>query len=108
MSGISTLALTLNPSINMLIVIVVFLAMGLGFLFPNLNASLSFFGNNNEKGFILGLSQSASTLGQTIGPLVIGVCYNLFTINVSWIIIAGSFFLAGLLTIKHMINPNKA
>ena len=106
MSGISTLALTLNPSMNMLIVIVVFLAMGLGFLFPNLNASLSFFGNKNEKGFILGLSQSASTLGQTIGPLVIGVCYNLFPINVSWLIIAVSFFLAGLLTIKHMLTAS--
>ncbi len=103
-SAFAIFSVLLNPPIYILIIILVFIATGIGILYPNLNSSISMYGSNSQRGFILGLSQSAGTLGQTLGPLIVGFSYSAFSPSVAWILIGASFILASFITLSYMLS----
>ena len=107
MSAFAIFAVLFNPSIYVLSIILIFIATGIGMLYPNLNSSISMYGSNSQRGFILGLSQSASTLGQTLGPLIVGFSYTMFSPSVAWILIGGSFIFASFITLSYMLSEKK-
>jgi MFS family permease len=98
---ISILAMLINPNIMRLTILVLGLAVGLGILFPNLNSSISLYGTDRQKGFILGLSQSAGTLGQSFGPIIVGFAYTNININTAWIFIALGFLISIIITLQY-------
>ncbi|MDR0484554.1 MAG: MFS transporter [Alphaproteobacteria bacterium] len=106
-SAFAIFAVLFHPSLPVLGVILVFIATGIGILYPNLNSTISMYGSNSQRGFILGLSQSAGTLGQTIGPLIVGFSYSAFNPSVAWVIIGGGFILASFITLSYMLHENK-
>lgn len=104
---IATFGMLSIPNQFGLSIIVISLAIGLGFLFPNLNSTISLYGSNTQRGFIIGLSQSAGTLGQSIGPLIVGFAYTNYNHNTAWVIIGTSFIAGSILTLKYMLNTKK-
>lgn len=106
-SAFAIFAVLFNPSLVVLSIILVFIASGIGLLYPNLNSSISFYGSSSQRGFIMGLSQSASTLGQTLGPLIVGFAYTFFSPSIAWVLIGGSFILASFITLSYMLSEKK-
>ena len=98
---VSMLAMLINPNIMQLTIIVLGLALGLGILFPHLNSSISLYGTDRQRGFILGLSQSAGTLGQSFGPIIVGFAYTNININTAWIFIALGFLISIIITLQY-------
>ena len=96
-----------KPYIITLIIIIILLASGLGFLFTNINSSLSFFGRNNQLGFVFGLSQSASNIGQALGPVIIGYIYSHSSPFYAWLILGLTFFIASFITVQYMFDAKK-
>lgn len=103
-SAFAIFAIIFEPNMNYLLILLVFLAMGIGILFPNLNATISVQGSARNKGFILGLSQSSGMLGQTLGPLIVGFLYSVYSPTYAWLAITASFFLASFITLFFMLN----
>ncbi|MFL1780716.1 MFS transporter [Candidatus Hepatincolaceae symbiont of Richtersius coronifer] len=101
-SSISTFALLFNPNMVSLVIILIFLAIGIGILFPNLNSTISLYGSESQRGFVLGISQSAGTLGQSLGPIIVGFIYANTSPNYGWLTIALSFSLAVIITVRFM------
>ena len=99
---ISMISMLINPNLFQLTIIVFGLALGLGILFPNLNSSISLYGTDKQRGFIIGISQSAGTLGQALGPIFVGFIYTHININTAWLLIAGGFLLSIIITLKYM------
>jgi DHA1 family tetracycline resistance protein-like MFS transporter len=106
-SALSMFAMLFNPGWEVLAIIVISLATGIGILFPNLNSTISLYGSSQQRGFILGMSQSASTLGQTIGPVVIGWLYVSYSPFLGFLGIGLSFAAASLITLHYMLNNRR-
>ncbi len=103
-SAFAIFAVLIKPSLTSLAIIVVFLAAGIGILYPNLNSTISLYGSKLQRGFILGLSQSAGTLGQTLGPLIVGFMYLQFSPSLAWIIIGLAFLIASVITLSYLLS----
>lgn len=94
-------ALLFNLDIYGIIVVCVFLASALGLLFPNINSAITL-QSIHDKGFILGLSQSAGMIGQTLGPLVVGFVY-LYSPSYAWLTIGIAFMVSSAITLRYML-----
>jgi DHA1 family tetracycline resistance protein-like MFS transporter len=63
---------------TMLIVSLVVLVAGIGFSTPALNSLIAEQAAPEERGAVMGLSQSASALGRVIGPMCAGAIFDSF------------------------------
>lgn len=107
LSAIAMLLVLFKPQAPLMITIVIMLAVGLGFLITNVNSGLSFLGLKSQKGFIFGLSQSASNTGQALGPLVVGLVYFHASSSYAWVLISIVFFMGSLLATMYTVENKK-
>jgi DHA1 family tetracycline resistance protein-like MFS transporter len=70
--------LAVAHSVIMLIAALVLLVFGIGFTTPALNALIAEQAEEEERGAVMGLSQSASSLGRVIGPMCAGAIFDGF------------------------------
>jgi DHA1 family tetracycline resistance protein-like MFS transporter len=52
------------------------MAVGMGLFSPSINSLLSFHAGATERGGIMGVGQSASSLARVLGPIVAGFCFD--------------------------------
>jgi MFS transporter, DHA1 family, tetracycline resistance protein len=62
----------------LLLVVNALLAMGMGLLNPSINSLISRQAGSDERGGVMGVAQSASSLARVIGPAVAGVLFDRF------------------------------
>lgn len=80
-SGIALMAfglfmIPLSPSIGILMLVLIPLALGNGFNTPSINSLISQTGGASDYGGVLGISRSAASMGRIIGPLLGGFVYD--------------------------------
>jgi len=94
--GLIAIPLSINPPL--VLVASAFLASGMGLLNPSITSLLSLHAGANERGGILGVSQSAGSLARIIGPIVAGALFDEFGRNAPYylnaMIMAGVLLLA--------------
>jgi DHA1 family tetracycline resistance protein-like MFS transporter len=64
------------------------LAIGMGLLSPSMNSLISQEAGAEERGNILGLSQSAQSLARIVGPAVAGLAYGELGRNAPYVLSA--------------------
>ncbi len=86
-------------NIPLVIITFGFMSVGTAMILPSINSKLSIEGKKNQRGLLLGISQSMGSFGRVIGPNVLGI---LFFINhaLAWGAISVIAFIMALLTIK--------
>ncbi len=94
-TALGMLALPFTPlgSYAMLISCIGMVATGQALLSPTLSSTLSRRTASTEQGAVLGLSQSASALARTLGPLIAGMLYE--GINENWPFWIGGVLMLG-------------
>jgi DHA1 family tetracycline resistance protein-like MFS transporter len=76
--GLGLLALPFALSLPVLLVVSAFLAVGMGILNPAVSSLVSREAEIDERGGIMGVSQSASSLARIVGPALAGFVYGDF------------------------------
>ncbi len=104
---IAVLSLILDINLIFFCLAVVTLAIGLGILYPNINSSITENSEETQRGVILGGSQSAGMLGQTLGPILIGLIYTNDNPQLAWLAIAFVLLLGIFLVIMHSKKTRK-
>jgi MFS family permease len=89
--GLAFLAMPSMPTIGLLLVPLVFSAVGRGVSQPALMSLVSFAATPRNRGAVMGVYQSSASLARVVGPTVVGLLYDA---NLAW-----PFWLAGALTL---------
>ncbi len=79
--GVGLLGLALAGSLWAVLVVTGLLSIGMGLLNPSVSSLISRLAGSDERGGILGVSQSASSLARILGPAVAGVVFTLWGRN---------------------------
>jgi MFS family permease len=104
--GLSCLLLLFATNIYILIILSIFMAMGMGIIFPSINVNLAISGAKNEQGLIFGVNQSFGNLGRIIGPYALGWMFFISP-NAVWIAIAVICLLTALLVLQFLEKESK-
>lgn len=75
------LCVTVARSLALVLVAMAFLAIGMGLLNPSITSLFSKEAGAGERGGVMGVSQSASSLARILGPLVAGAVFTLWGRN---------------------------
>jgi MFS transporter, DHA1 family, tetracycline resistance protein len=79
--AVGLLGLTVAGSLAMVLVVTAFLSIGMGLLSPSLNSLVSKVSGADERGGVMGVSQSASSLARILGPAAAGAVFTLWGHN---------------------------
>ncbi len=77
--GLSIAAIPFVPSLAGLAVVMTCLGVGNSFTNPSVLGSISLLSGAEEQGLVLGIAQSAASLGRILGPALGGILYQHFT-----------------------------
>jgi len=79
--AVGLLGLTLADSLAGVLVVTALLAIGMGLLSPSLTSLVSRVAGADERGGVMGVSQSASSLARILGPAAAGAVFTLWGHN---------------------------
>ncbi|MGH7091280.1 MAG: MFS transporter [Stellaceae bacterium] len=79
--ALGLLVVALADSLAILLVAMALLAIGMGLLNPSITSLISRLAGSEERGGVMGVSQSASSLARILGPLVAGGVFTLWGRN---------------------------
>lgn len=100
----------LSPSIPLLAVSMTLFAVGNGLTNPSLLGGISLLSEQKDQGLTLGVTQSFSSLGRILGPLLGGFIYEYFTSNSPFFVSSFLGLMALVLVFtnyKHIPNSGK-
>jgi MFS family permease len=103
---LSMLIIPLSNSWTMILIAIIFFAIGHGLLLPNIFNLLVGYATINERAGFMSINSMVLRIGQTVGPLFVALVYSLGGLNATFFAGAG---VAGLmiLIILTMISKNK-
>jgi MFS transporter, DHA1 family, tetracycline resistance protein len=109
-AGLFAIPLSMSPPYVLLASAL--LAAGMGLLNPSINSLLSLHAGADERGGILGVSQSAGSLARIVGPIVAGALFNEFGRNAPYyldaVVMAGVLLLALRIPRERPVAPAAA
>ncbi|MHA1238432.1 MAG: MFS transporter [Candidatus Odinarchaeia archaeon] len=84
----------LSPTILLLFIPIIFFGVGQGLIVPTLHSEIISLGESDTRGFIVSILNMTIYIGQTIGPIILGIIFAYSSIEIVFV----SAALIGLLT----------
>jgi MFS transporter, DHA1 family, tetracycline resistance protein len=106
MIGLGLLCLPLALALWRLLIVNALLAFGMGLLNPSLTSLISQRADPGERGGVLGVSQSASSLARILGPAIAGPLFEVFGRDAPYLV--GALIMAGVTALAMRVPRGKA